>query len=144
MDDDRPAQVVSTTLILALLAFLVLPDLGYEALQERLVATGAVTVLLAAPLSVYMVYVQEGESHYFGPWGPGSLLLIAAVVPGLLAAVWIADAYALTGVLYWVVILVGLLASVAVGAGLRALVFDDWPPSEHERRNRDGGPPGAS
>lgn len=143
MDDDRPAEVVSTTLILALLAFLVLPDLGYDGLQERLLATAAVTVVLAAPIAVYMVYVQEGESHYFGPWGPGSLLLIAAVIPGVVASVWVADTYDLTGALYWIVLVVGLLASVAVGAGLRALLFDDWPPSRHERRNRDGGPPGG-
>lgn len=144
MDDDRPAEVVSTTLILALLAFVVLPDFGYEQLQERLLVTAAFAVVVAAPIAVFMVYLQDGDSHWFGPWGPGNLLIMTAIVVGLLGAEWIARTYDLTGALYWVVIVVGLLAAVVVGAALRAQLFEDWPPSEHERRETEDGPPGAS
>lgn len=136
------AQVVSTALIIAALIFLVVPNFGYEGLESRLLATAAGAVVVALPIAVYMVYVRGGdeESHYFGPWGPADLLFLAVVVPVLVGVTWLADTYALTGVLYWLLIAVGLLVAVVLGTVVRSLALGEWPPGSDAKRMGDDGP----
>lgn len=144
MDENRPATVVSTTLVLAFVAFLLAPSVGYASLEERLVATAVAGVAIALPIAIAMVYLLDGtDSHFFGPWGPESLVLLAVAAPVLAGTVWGAEAIGLTGVFYWIAVGVGFVVAVALGGAARAALFDDWPPSRPGRTNRDGGPPGG-
>lgn len=142
MDESRPVKVVSTAIILTFVAFLLAPSLGYSGFEERLLATAVGGLAIGLPISIVMVYfLEDSDSHFFGPWGPESLVLLAVAAPILAGAVWGADAIGLTGVLYWVVVVVGLVAAVVAGAVARAALFDDWPPSVPT--TGEGGPPGG-
>lgn len=144
MDTERLSYVLSTALILTTIVFFVLPNFGYDDPQARLLATAALAVVFSLPVAGYMVYLRDGdeESHYFGPWGPGDVFFLAVLVPGLFGTTRLAEAYDLGGVLYWLVVLVGLLASIAAGAVVRALVIGEWPPgaSAREARDEESGP----
>lgn len=145
MDTEEIGEIVSTALILGLVAFLAAPSFGYETLQRRVGVAVAFTVIVALPIAAYMVLVSDGYSHFFGPWGPEDLVFLVAIAPVLTGTVWLADSYGLTGVAYWLVVAVGLLAALAFGIVVRAATVGEWPPGAEYRgaTDGDGGPPGG-
>lgn len=137
MDTERLGEFVSTLVIVAAIAVLAFWRFGFRDPVELLGFAAAVTLVPFAPIVWYLVYRTDAESHMLGPWGPEDVVFLAIVTPGMVGTVWVADTSLGDGALYWIVVIGGIVASIAVAVVARSLAIGEWPPGANAREARE-------
>jgi|GEM_PF-3047730 len=142
METEDIVQFVSTILIVWMIAALGAANGGVGDLQSVLVAATGLAIVLGAPLAFLLVFVLDVESTHIGPWDAEDLVFLVAVVPPLAGGVWLVREIDLTGIPYFVSLLVIFVVSVAFAVVVRDATVGQWPPGSAMREEREGRPPG--
>lgn len=143
MDSEQLGEVVSTTLIYAIVAFAVAPNFGFDGLQGRITAALVGGVVVGLPLAAFAVLVYGGEESFLiGPWGPEDLVFLLGAAAVLAGVVYGANSIGLEGNAYWAVVGGGAILAVAAGVVVRDATVGEWPPGSGARRGGEQGPDG--